>query len=140
MTPEIRVQRNARVIQVSNMTGQSDQAHLEPGGEAQTGADCPAIGEIGELIARTALTGKTLVVTNKPVRCALTGENGHSTLPISARYRGADVAHFGNIRGSNEFENHETVIILGRDEPMVQDAKQRGNGDLVRHEGADSAD
>jgi hypothetical protein len=65
------------------------------------------------------------VVTNKPVRCALTGENEHGSLPISAPYRGADIAHFGNLRGSNEFEQHDIVIILGRDEPAVRDAERR---------------
>jgi hypothetical protein len=47
-------------------------------------------------------------------------------LPISAKYRGADIAHFGNIRGSNDFERHEIAIILGRDEPTVAAAEQRG--------------
>jgi hypothetical protein len=65
------------------------------------------------------------VVTNKPVRCALTGEDERSSLPISAQYRGADVAHFGNLRGSNEFKGHDAVIILGRDEPSVRNAEQR---------------
>ena len=37
----------------------------------------------------------------------------------------AEIAHFGNIRGSNEFEGHEIAIILGRDQPSVEDAEQR---------------
>jgi hypothetical protein len=81
--------------------------------------------EVAEFIEKTARTGRTLVVTNKPVRCALTGEGERDTLPISAKYRGADVAHFGNVRGSNEFEEHEIAIILGRDEPGVRAAEQR---------------
>ena len=81
--------------------------------------------EIGDFIARTALGRRTLVVTNKPVRCALTGEDEHPTPPVSAQYRGADIAHFGNIRGSNEFREHEIAIVLGRDEPSVKDAEQR---------------
>jgi hypothetical protein len=60
--------------------------------------------EVGEFIEKTARKGKTLVVTNKPVRCALTAENERGSLQISAQYRGADIAHFGNLRGSNEFE------------------------------------
>ena len=79
--------------------------------------------EVGDFIEKAARRAKTLVVTNKPVRCALTGEQG--SLPISAQYRGADVAHFGNLRGSNTCEGHDTVIILGRDEPSVRDAEQR---------------
>jgi hypothetical protein len=81
--------------------------------------------EVAELIARTAAGGKTLVVTNKPVRCALTGEDEHAALPVSAKYRSADIAHFGNIRGSNDFKDHEIAIILGRDEPTIPAAEQR---------------
>ena len=59
------------------------------------------------------------------MRCALTGGDEHGSLPISAKYRGANIAHFRNLRGSNEFEGHETVIILGWEEPAVRDAEQR---------------
>jgi hypothetical protein len=38
---------------------------------------------------------------------------------------GAEIAHFGNIRGTNEFENHEVVIILGREQPSARDAERR---------------
>jgi hypothetical protein len=125
--PEIRVHRNARIIQVSNMTfyrGSLVKRTVTPDGKRKSEPKFRLL-EVGEFIARTALNGKTLVVTNKRVRCALTGEDEHSTLPISAQYRGADIAHFGNIRGSNEFDGHEIAIILGRDQPSVEDAEQR---------------
>jgi hypothetical protein len=125
--PEIRAQRNARVIQVSNMTfyrGSLIKRTSIPDDKRKPEPTARLL-EIGEFIARTAVNGKTLVVTNKRVRCALTGEDERGTLPISAKYRGADIAHFGNIRGSNEFEGHEIAIILGRDEPTVVAAEQR---------------
>jgi hypothetical protein len=125
--PELRVQRNARVIQVSNMTfyrGSLIKRTSSPEGKPQP-IPTPRLLEVGEFIARTAVSGKTLVVTNKPVRCALTGEDEHATLPISTEYRGADIAHFGNVRGSNDFKEHEIAIILGRDEPTVAAAEQR---------------
>jgi hypothetical protein len=59
------------------------------------------------------------------VRCALTGENANGKLPVSSQYAGADIAHFGNIRGTNEFKDHEIVIILGREQPSVRDAERR---------------
>ena len=59
------------------------------------------------------------------MRCALTGENANGRLPASAPYAGADVAHFGNIRGTNEFEDHEVMIILGREQPSGRDAEKR---------------
>jgi hypothetical protein len=125
--PEIRVQRNARVIQVSNMTFYRGTLvkHTTTSDGKRRPVPTDRLLEVGEFIARTALVGRTLVVTNKPVRCALTGEDEHGSLPTSAKYRGADVAHFGNLRGSNEFEEHEIAIILGRDEPSVEDAEQR---------------
>jgi hypothetical protein len=64
-------------------------------------------------------------VTNKRVRCALTGESPGARLPVSGRFAEADVAHFGNIRGTNEFEDHDVVIILGREQPSPRDAEQR---------------
>jgi hypothetical protein len=125
--PEIRVQRNARVVQVSNTTfykGTLIRRTPDANGKRKPEPTARLL-EVAEFIEKTARKGKTLVVTNKPVRCALTGEDEHSSLPISAKYRGADIAHFGNIRGSNDFERHEIVIILGRDEPTVAAAEQR---------------
>ena len=81
--------------------------------------------EICSFIRRIASGAKTLVVTNKPVRCALTGEDCSATLPISGKFGGADIAHFGNLRGTNDFKDHNAVIILGRDEPSVEGAEQR---------------
>jgi hypothetical protein len=44
---------------------------------------------------------------------------------VSAPYAGADIAHFSNIRGTNEFEDHEAVIVLGREQPSPRDAERR---------------
>src|SRR5262249_3322605 len=38
---------------------------------------------------------------------------------------GADIAHFGGIRGTNDFEGHDAVIIVGREQPSVRDAERR---------------
>jgi hypothetical protein len=46
-------------------------------------------------------------------------------VPVSAPSAGADIAHFGNIRGTNEFEDHDVVIILGREQPSPKDAERR---------------
>ena len=125
--PEIRVRRKARVIQTSNMTFYKGRLIKRADGFGGKGAAKPTalLLEVADFIEKIARKGKTLVVTNKPVRCALTGENEHGTLPVSAQYRGADIAHFGNLRGSNAFEGHEIAIILGRDEPSVAAAEQR---------------
>jgi len=124
---EIQVERNARVVQVSDRTfWKGSLIERTPTADGKGKAEPTArLLEAGDFIERSARAGKTLVVTNKPVRCALTGEDERGSLQISAQYRGADIAHFGNLRGSNEFEEHNTVIILGRDEPTVRDAEQR---------------
>jgi hypothetical protein len=128
--PEIRVRRNVRVVQVSNATFW--KGSLIKRAAASDGKRKPEPGarllEVADFIEKTVRKGKTLVVTNKPVRRVLTGEDAHGSLPISAPYRGADIAHFGNLRGSNEFERHEIVIILGRDEPTVRDAERSAMG------------
>jgi hypothetical protein len=79
---------------------------------------------VAGFIAGVAREGRTLVVTNKRVRCALTGEKAGVKLPISGQYADADIAHFGNIRGTNEFEDHEVVIVLGREQPSPRDAER----------------
>ena len=124
--PEIQVKRNARVIQVSNRTFWKGSLIKRATNASGKGKPEPTkrLVEVGDFNERIARQGKTLVVTNKPVRCALTGEDEHS-LPISTQFRGADIAHFGNLRGSNEFEGHDTVMILGRDQPSVRDAEKR---------------
>ena len=125
--PEIRVQRNARVIQVRDFTFyRHSLVERAPAGE-----DGPRwrpkarLAAVADFIGRVAREGRTLVATNKRVRCALTGENANGRLPASAPYAGADVAHFGNIRGTNEFEDHEVMIILGREQPSGRDAEKR---------------
>lgn len=123
---EIRVKRNARVIQVIDRTFYKGSLLQSANAEAgESYFDPKRRDEIRSFIDGIASEAKTLVVTNKPVRCKLTGEDCHAALPISGKFGGADIAHFGNIRGSNEFERHDTVIILGRDEPSVRGAEQR---------------
>src|SRR5262249_42644923 len=82
------------------------------------------LAEAARFIAAVAQEARTLVVTNKRVRCALTRENANGKLPVRGRYAGADVAHFGSIRGTNEFKGHDAVIILGREQPSPRDAER----------------
>jgi hypothetical protein len=124
--PEIRVRQNARVIQVRDLTF-FRHSLVERAPEGEDGArwrPTARLAAVAGFIAGVAGEGRTLVVTNKRVRCALTGEKLGGRLPVSARYAGADVAHFGNIRGTNEFEDHEVVIVLGREQPSPRDAER----------------
>jgi hypothetical protein len=104
--PEIRVRRNARVIQVRDLTFyRHSLVERAPGAEASW-RPTARLAAVAGFIAGVAREGRTLVVTNKRVRCALTGEKLGGRLPVSAPYAGADVAHFGNIRG--------TTVVSGR--------------------------
>ena len=57
--------------------------------------------------------GETLVVTNKKVRCALTGEDRHERLRDPGEVEGATITHFGSIRGIDTFKDYQTVLIDG---------------------------
>jgi hypothetical protein len=125
--PEIRVERNARVIQVRDLTFfRHSLVERAPAGEdGASWRPTARLTAVAGFIAGVAKEGRTLVVTNKRVRCALTGEKLGGRLPVSAPYGGADVAHFGSIRGTNEFEDHEVVIVLGREQLSPRDAERR---------------
>jgi hypothetical protein len=124
--PEIQVQRNARIIQVRDRTffRSSLIERASADGDMTGWRPNARLTEVAQFIGQVAQESRTLVVTNKRVRCALTGENSSSKLPVSGQYAGADVAHFGSIRGTNEFEDHEVVIILGREQLSPRDAER----------------
>ena len=112
VAPPIAVRRNACIVQVKDRT--FSKVSL---------IDTPMLEEVGDFIADIARERKTLVVTNKDVRRALTGERDEK-LPLSAGYRRAHVAHFGNIRGVDTFKDCEAVIVVGRNELPVREAEQ----------------
>jgi hypothetical protein len=124
--PEIGVERNAQVIQVRDFTFYRDSLGERPAdGEKGGWRPKARLVQVAEFIRGVAANeGRTLVVTNKRVRCALTGENANGRLPISGQYSGADIAHFGNIRGTNEFEDHDVVIVVGREQPNARTAER----------------
>jgi hypothetical protein len=95
----------------SNMTFYKGRLIKRASGPNDKGAPEPTalLLEVADFIEKTARKGNTLVVTNKPVRCALTGEDEGRALRISAKYRGADIAHYGNLRGSDGTANVEIL-------------------------------
>jgi hypothetical protein len=125
VSDEIRVERNAFVVQVTDRTFyRGSLLKSAEAGEEGNRYDPARWKEVCGFIEGIAQGSRTLVVTNKRVRCQLTGEDAER-LPISGKFGNADIAHFGNIRGSNEFKDHDAVIILGRDEPNIEAAEQR---------------
>lgn len=77
--------------------------------------------------------GKVLVIMPLQLRRFLTthvdelGNGSARKLPRSEMWRGVEIAHFGNIRGSDEWSDYDTVIIVGREElpPINIDRKAR---------------
>jgi hypothetical protein len=72
---------------------------------------------VKRFIDAVAGTGKTLVVASREIRLGITGE---SSTEEPGAYGDADVIHFGNLRGLNEFSDHDNVIIVGREQPPAQ--------------------
>ena len=71
--------------------------------------------EVKAFITAVAKTGKTLAVASKAVRHELTGIDPRDEK--STLYEGATYVHFGDLRGLNEFEGFDNVIIVGREQP-----------------------
>jgi hypothetical protein len=110
----IRVRRNAHVIQVHST--RCAKYRLTAGGPD---AD-RMLRQVRALIERESREGKrVLVVTYKAVRCLLTGETPEDDIGPYGRCGTAAVAHFGNIRGSDDFKDCDTVVVIGRYQPPV---------------------
>lgn len=110
----IRVRRHAHVIQVHSSRFAKSRMVLE-GPEANH-----TLGQIKTLIERESRDGKrVLVVTYKAVRCLLTGEHPEDDIGAYGRCGSAAVAHFGNVRGSDDFKDYDTVLVVGRYQPPV---------------------
>ncbi|MDA1101680.1 MAG: hypothetical protein O2967_22190 [Proteobacteria bacterium] len=119
---DIPVLRNAHVIQCySTRLAKARLVGLKTDMPAMT----QVLRSIQEIIDKEVAAGsRVLVVTNKPVRMVLAGDNAEGR---ASTIKGADVAHFGNLRGSDLWANHDTVIIIGREQapPAAVDAMSR---------------
>lgn len=74
--------------------------------------------------------GKVFVVMPRQVRAFLTaadrGENsaGKQRLERSETWHAVTIAHFHYIRGSNDWSDYDTVIIVGREQPSSRDIER----------------
>jgi len=117
---DIPARRLATVYQVTDITN-SKSALLEndiPTQRAQSAAS---------FIEHLATTGKTLAVTIKDLRTALTGE-AEEELSKCGNYHGAQIAHFGSLRGLNDFAEYDNIVIVGRMEPNVNALERQVSG------------
>ena len=70
----------------------------------------------------TADGSKVLVVTNRPVRKAFTGETSDK-LPLFAEWNGVNITHFGAFLGQDIWKDYGVVIVIGREQISQQDAE-----------------
>ncbi len=112
--------RRATVYQVTDITN-SKSSLLEKEKPTQRALSAASF------IKHISTTGKTLAVTIKDLRTALTGETGYK-LPKCADYHGAKLAHFGSLRGLNDFKNYSNVVIIGRMQPPAKALERQANG------------
>jgi hypothetical protein len=127
---EIAVERRAEVIQVRD-TRCSKRRLLGAQNENDQKRAERHVDEIRNLIAIEAANGrKVLVVTYKPVRRRLTGEDAEGSLPPGAPLKDSklavEIAHFGGIRGQDRWRDYDTVIVVGRHQPPVLEIEALG--------------
>jgi hypothetical protein len=115
---KIEVPRNALIAQVKDLTFSRNwllkDGHLP---------------EVTAWLEQLAQHYKNLVViTTKRIRCEITGEDPKTKLPVYCeayhKEPGIKIAHYGNIRGSNQFADCDALIILGREQPPPEDIEE----------------
>lgn len=118
----IRVGRNAHVTQCcSTRLGKSTLLGSDPG---KNPVEKKPVSKVRKIVKQEVATGaKALVVASRAFRVFVTQGVGHKDYsklkPIerSEPWLGATITHFGRIRGSDEWKDFDTVIIVGREEP-----------------------
>jgi hypothetical protein len=107
---EIPVRRQARITQTRDLVFSRNwllkEGHLP---------------EVIDWIQQLASRYSNLVVlTTKSIRRAITGE-GPGKLDEFCEAHGARIGHYGNLRGSNAFQDCDALIILGRQQPAPEE-------------------
>lgn len=72
------------------------------------------IKDVKAFIKAVSKSGETLAVASKGIRHELTGID--PAVEKSTLYEGVTYIHFGNLRGLNDFEGYDNVIIVGREQ------------------------
>ena len=84
---------------------------------------------VARFIQREAHNKKTLVITTLPVRRAFTGET-EGKVDVATKFENADLSHFGRHLGADGWRNHDTVIVLNREQlpPLAAERVARVSG------------
>jgi hypothetical protein len=105
---EIQTERNAVVTQCKST--RCSTSYLNP-----DTPDNDAIAAIDELVNRLAATGDVLMVG--PAK--ITGNPSKSLPSLLTGGANVHLAHFGAVRGIDEWKNIDTVVIIGRNQPPI---------------------
>ena len=118
---DINVQRKATVTQIKDrsfykgsLISNSDGGPLPKKTEL--------LKQAWQEICEIAKSGETLLVTNKKVHAVLVGNAKHSAI---SKCNGISISHFGAIRGVDAFKDFKNVVILGRQEPSVEEVENQ---------------
>ncbi|EWY36424.1 hypothetical protein N825_27145 [Skermanella stibiiresistens SB22] len=115
----IKAKRLGRVVQVRNATLAKSYIAPETAFSAPTDRQVEHAkalrARILAWIASKAKGKRVLVVTNKPVRVAFTGEPT-GRIPVSIDFQGATWSHYGAVLGVDAWRDHDVVILIGREQ------------------------
>lgn len=110
--------RQAHVIQVSNVAMATSS--LAPDERLVNNHEKAAKlrGRVAKFIRREAADKKTLVIGTLPVRRAFSGETRDKVkkVEVATKFEGADLSHYGRHLGANVWRDHDTMIVLNREQ------------------------
>ncbi|WIY24330.1 hypothetical protein [Parasedimentitalea psychrophila] len=117
ITPvEIHAKQSAKTLQVFS-TRLSNRTLLGPDPKKHPQITV-SLSKVEAIIKReTKRTGKVLVVMPKQVETVLKAKGKFQECDKTLYWHGAEVAHFGAIRGQDCWKHFGTIVIVGRNEP-----------------------
>ena len=117
---EIRVERNAYVTQCSSIRGSTVSFVPEKNADPDSAARAERnIAAVQELIDRESEGGRKSVLVVGPQ--VLTGNASKGVAPRLRCPPKCALAHFNGLRGVDAYKNFDTVIVIGRNQPAIDE-------------------
>lgn len=85
------------------------------------------LNQVIQFIKSVSRGSKTLVATTKKIRAGMTGENPRGKLDKTTDFAGAKIVHFSTLRGLNDFEEYDNVIVIGRSQMPVDSLQEKAS-------------
>ena len=128
---DISVERNAHVTQcystACSTTRLVPSRHTDDQSRADAERDLAAVQEV---IDRAAEKFQHVLVVGP---AAVTGNENTGAPALLRAPKNVDFAHFGAIRGIDEYKHHDAVIIIGRNQPPVEAIEDYGRALFYDH-------